>query len=123
MGIRWDFNKDFIGIAIRKDGKPEFIYSGNALMIFNAEYPDKQDKDIFNYALMNFYADKQHLKNCIKNINYDGTEYKKIILIPCEQAYIFAKEIKGLWDVEITSHKTKWMKATRTHYRKVGYKK
>lgn len=39
MALIWDFEKNFIGIAYRGNRMPEFVYTGNALMIFNSEYP------------------------------------------------------------------------------------
>ena len=68
MSLNWNFEKDFIGIAIASNNKPQFIYTGNMLMIFNVEFPDIENENNFCYGLCNFYADKEHLHNCIKDL-------------------------------------------------------
>lgn len=100
MSLNWNFNTDLIGYAEDYNGWRYPIYTGNCLMIFNAEKNIK-DTDSFNYWLQNFYADEQHLKNCIKDKIYDGTEYKHIYLIACKQAFTFIKHAMNTWAITI----------------------
>lgn len=66
MALQWN-RKDKMGkLTIRQKGK-KFnvnIYSGNALAVFVYEYTDG-GKEI--YSLYDFFADKKHCDNIIKN--------------------------------------------------------
>ncbi len=70
MSLNWNFNTDKIGTwkethKMRDGSEREFlynIYSGNALAIMVAEW-NENGKDL--YQLVNFFADKDHMKNCL----------------------------------------------------------
>lgn len=65
MSLNWNFKEDFYGVMItRYQFKDETIvnqynlYDGNALMIACFETNN-------TYQLYNFFADKNHMKNCL----------------------------------------------------------
>lgn len=65
MSLNWNFKNDFYGIMItRYQFKDETIvnqfnlYDGNALMIACFETEN-------TYQVSNFFADKDHMKNCL----------------------------------------------------------
>lgn len=69
MALHWDFTKRIGRLLIIEDrvsGPQEFhinIYRGNAMMIFLYEY-EKDGENL--YKMYNFFVDKEHAKNCLK---------------------------------------------------------
>lgn len=66
MALQWNWKDKMGKLTIRQKGK-KFnvnIYSGNALAIFICEYK-QNDEEI--YVLYDFFADKKHCDNIIKN--------------------------------------------------------
>lgn len=101
MSLNWNFKTELIGYAEDNNGWRYTIYTGNALLIFLSEANIERDSDTFNYCLNNFFADEQHLKNCIKNNVFDGKEYRGIYLLPCKNTLTFVKHAMGKWRITI----------------------
>ena len=85
MALHWNWNEK-VGEAVISqtfNGKTESfvrnLYQGNALLIFMNEWTDNDGVD--KYSLYSFWADKQHMKNCLglnpkrkeENFNYFDT--------------------------------------------------
>lgn len=66
MALQWNWKDKMGKLTIRQKGKKYNvnIYSGNALAIFICEYK-QNDEEI--YVIYNFFADKKHCDNIIKN--------------------------------------------------------
>ena len=66
MALQWNWKDKMGKLTIRQKEKKYNvnIYSGNVLAIFICEY--KQDNEE-RYILYNFFADKKHCDNIIKN--------------------------------------------------------
>lgn len=66
MALQWNWKDKMGKLTIRQKGKKYNIniYSGNALAIFICEYK-QNDQD--EYVLYDFFADKKHCDNIIKN--------------------------------------------------------
>ena len=65
MALHWRCDEK-CGEAVIQQGKNEFtvnLYQGNAFLIFLYEYKDEEGKDM--HSLYTFWADKQHMKNCL----------------------------------------------------------
>lgn len=61
MSLNWDFRK-MAGCVILKQGGSWNLYQGNAYLIMLREYvQDSQEV----YELVSFWADAQHMKNCL----------------------------------------------------------
>lgn len=81
MALHWDF-KEKVGeayfIADYGNGWEEYkvnIYNGNALMILVYEY---EEDGVQKYSLNSFFADEQHLKNCLGLAKgYEGNIFVK----------------------------------------------
>lgn len=71
MALNWLWKDKMGKITIRqkqKDKENEYeisIYAGNCMAIFLYEYKDEDGQDM--YDLWSFWADKQHVKNIMKN--------------------------------------------------------
>lgn len=66
MALQWNWKDKMGKLTIRQKGK-KFnvnIYSGNALAIFICEYKQNDEE---RYVMYNFFADKKHCDNIIKN--------------------------------------------------------
>ena len=66
MALQWNW-KDKMGKITIKQKEKNFdinIYAGNALAIFICEYKQNDEE---RYTLYNFFADKKHCDNIIKN--------------------------------------------------------
>ena len=66
MALQWKWSNKMGKITI-KQKKQNFdinIYAGNALAIFICEYKQNDEE---RYVLYNFFADKKHCDNIIKN--------------------------------------------------------
>ena len=66
MALQWNWKDKMGKLTIRKKGK-KFnvnIYSGNFLAVFVYEYTDGGNE---MYSLYDFFADKKHCDNIIKN--------------------------------------------------------
>lgn len=64
MALNWRWEEK-CGEAVIQQGEKEFtvdLYQGNAFLIFIYEY---QEDGQNMYQLYNFWADKQHMKNCL----------------------------------------------------------
>lgn len=77
MSLNWNWNEK-CGEAVIQQGEKEFtvnLYNGNAFLIFIYQYEeDGQDM----YQLYTFWADKQHMKNCLglnKKEGYGGNMF------------------------------------------------
>lgn len=57
MSLNWNFNKP-AGYIQTPEGRTVTLYTGNAQLIMLDEYPDQ-------YNLVSFWADAQHMKNCL----------------------------------------------------------
>lgn len=66
MALQWNWKDKMGKLTIRQKGKKYDvnIYSGNALAIFICEYKQNDEE---RYVLYNFFADKKHCDNIIKN--------------------------------------------------------
>lgn len=66
MALQWNWKDKMGKFTIRQKGKKfnANIYSGNALAVFVYEYTDG-GKEM--YSLYDFFADKKHCDNIIKN--------------------------------------------------------
>lgn len=64
MALNWNW-KEKCGEAVIQQGEKDWtisLYQGNAFLIFIYEY---QENGQNMYQLYNFWADKQHMKNCL----------------------------------------------------------
>lgn len=66
MSLQWNWKDKMGKLTIRQKGKKYNvnIYSGNALAIFICEYKQNDEE---RYVMYNFFADKKHCDNIIKN--------------------------------------------------------
>lgn len=66
MALQWNWKDKMGKLTIRQKEKKYNvnIYSGNALAIFICEYKQNDEE---RYILYNFFADKKHCDNIIKN--------------------------------------------------------
>ena len=66
MALQWNWKDKMGKLTIRQKGKKYNIniYSGNALAIFICEYKHNDEE---RYVMYNFFADKKHCDNIIKN--------------------------------------------------------
>lgn len=65
MALTWQWNEK-CGEAVIRQGTQEFtvdLFKGNAFLIFIYHYTDEEGKAM--YQLYSFWADKQHMKNCL----------------------------------------------------------
>ena len=70
MSLNWRWNEK-CGWAVFQQGEKEFyvnLYKGNAFLIFLYEYEENGEA---MYQLYSFWADKQHMKNCL-GLNQKG---------------------------------------------------
>ena len=70
MAIRWDWNEKCgeATLVQRHDGEDDktftlSLYTGNCCLIFLHEFVDESGTE--KYSLTNFWADKDHMKNCL----------------------------------------------------------
>lgn len=113
MALNWDWNKK-IGEAViyNYDGDYTYsLYQGNAFLIILWEYKDENGKDM--WQMSNFFADKEHAKNCLGlSKDYEGeniynTGYYKLKKIRINKAkYKYTKDlvdmlIKAFDEIEI----------------------
>lgn len=70
MALNWNWDDKCGEITLRQMHEGEEakeytidLYQGNATLIMIHEYTDDNDKDM--YELFSFFADKQHMKNCL----------------------------------------------------------
>ena len=68
MALQWKWSDKMGKITIKQREKVDDvnIYAGNALAIFICEYEQNGEE---RYVLYNFFADKKHCDNIIKNGN------------------------------------------------------
>lgn len=66
MALQWNWKDKMGKLTIRQKRKKYNvnIYSGNALAIFICEYKQNYEE---RYVIYNFFADKKHCDNIIKN--------------------------------------------------------
>lgn len=66
MALQWNWKDKMGKLTIRQKRKMYNvnIYSGNALAIFICEYKQNDEE---RYVMYNFFADKKHCDNIIKN--------------------------------------------------------
>ena len=68
----WDLKVGYLCISQQINGEERLfnisIYKGNALAIFLYEY---DDDGVEKYTLWNFFADKDHFRNCLKDKSWD----------------------------------------------------
>ena len=76
MAIQWEW-KNKIGELDIEQGEKKFtmsVYTGNALIIFLYETEK-------TYKMYNFFADKDHFKNCAKDSEWDyASEWRELRL-------------------------------------------
>lgn len=78
MALRWEWT-DKIGEVKNTRGYVHNIYRGNAFMIAVHEWKEEEEE---LYALQWFFADKEHLHNCLglnkgyEGIDFDWAEFK-----------------------------------------------
>ena len=76
MAIQWEW-KNKIGELDIEQGEKKFtmsVYTGNALMIFLHETEK-------TYQMYNFFAGKEHFKNCAKDPEWDyASEWRELRL-------------------------------------------
>lgn len=85
----WDW-KQKIGKATLQKNNKEYeitLYKGNALIIMLYEFTD--DKNVEKFELINFFADREHLRNCLKECPHIFKDFKKF--------EFFGKLNKDLW--------------------------
>ena len=65
MALRWDFKERCGEAVFMQDGKEytTYLYQGNALLIFLNEWTTEEGENM--YSLYSFFADKEHMKNCL----------------------------------------------------------
>ena len=107
MALNWNWDKK-CGEMVTVDpltGK-EFtqnLYQGNALLIMISEW--KED-DVDKYALWSFWADKEHMKNCLGlSKKSDGNIYEgRIKSVSLNKAMFYStKDIKDIVDALIVA--------------------
>lgn len=65
MALNWKWDEKCGEAVIQQRGK-EFtlnLYKGNAYLIFISEYKDEDGQNM--YSLYSFFADKDHMRNCL----------------------------------------------------------
>ena len=96
MSLNWRWNEK-CGEAVIQQGEKEFsvnLYKGNAFLIFLYEYEENGQN---MYQLYSFWADKQHMKNCLglnrkegyggNMFDEDGCKLKKIRINKAKYPY------------------------------------
>ena len=81
MALRWDWNEKIGELQINSYGEDFTIslYEGNALAIFIHTFTDENGTERYN--LYNFFSDKEHFKNCIKEKSWNYAEdWRKLTL-------------------------------------------
>ncbi len=102
--LRWDFKTDKIGTwkekQIIQGEEKEFtynLYSGNALLISCYEF---EVDGVEKYQLVNFYADIQHMKNCLGlTKGYDNIHKNKEIELTLFQDYKQTPKITEAFEI------------------------
>ena len=96
---KWD---EKCGEAVIQQGEKEFtvnLYQGNAFLIFIYEYKNEEGEAM--YMMYNFWADKQHMKNCLglnkkqgygENMFTEGADRLKTVRIN-KQKYSYTKDL------------------------------
>ena len=72
MSLNWNWDQK-VGEAVIRQGEKEYtlnLYQGNAFLIFISEYQDENGSDV--YSLYSFFADREHMKNCLGLNKKDG---------------------------------------------------
>lgn len=94
MSLRWDWNEK-VGELILENGTVIDLYNGNAYLIMIREYQE-DGKDM--YQMWSFWADKQHMKNCL-GLNKRG-HFTENLFEDCHIAkFRFSKACRNLKDI------------------------
>ena len=73
MALRWQWEECIGELEIKEQVKARIrVYQGNAFAIFLNEWEGKDGEQL--WSIFNFFADKEHFKNCAKDKEWNYAE-------------------------------------------------
>lgn len=73
MALRWQWEECIGELEIKEQAKARIrVYQGNAFAIFLNEWEGKDGEQL--WSMFNFFADKEHFKNCAKDKEWNYAE-------------------------------------------------